>query len=155
VWTAVLLVAGVSVSGCRKQEDANAMPAVAEVDTKPPEVKTKPGEVDVKLGEIKLEDALPLTPDKVGKVLMVNGTVVGAVQPAGFFVKTAQGNHVLFVRSTAPVATGDNVRVVGPLGVGEVAVQKRLQADALKGVALAEFDVIPTFFIDATNVAKV
>lgn len=155
VWTAVLLVAGVSVSGCKREADANAVPPVAEVDAKPPDVEAKPGEVEVKLGEVELKNALPLGAEDVGKVIMATGTVVGAVQPAGFFVKTADGNHVIFVRSTTPVATGDKVRVTGPLALGNVAVQKQIQADALKGVAVAEWDIIPTYVIDATSVVKV
>jgi hypothetical protein len=143
-WPLALLLAA-ALPACSRHDEAKVdkVPQVAEV-----KVDTAGGAV-----EVKLQDVFPLGPEDAGKVIYATGFVVGKVIPVGFFLKT-EGGQVIFVLWNGPVATGDAVRVVGPLRATTAAVFDGWKADALTGKVEADWKLITTFHIEATAVTK-
>ncbi|HEX6748056.1 MAG TPA: hypothetical protein VF092_12250 [Longimicrobium sp.] len=141
----VLLLATGGLAACSDEAEVDKVPEVAEV-----KADTAPGGVV----EVKLEKAYPLGPEDVGKVIYATGTVVGKVLPAGFFLKT-EGNQVIFV-ATPPAVNpplGVALRVVGPLRASTAAIFEGWKTDALEGKVEAQWQLVTTYFIEATAVA--
>lgn len=135
-----MLATAVAIAGCSDEAEIDEVPEVAEV------------EVDD--GEVRLEEEFPLDAGDIGKIIMATGTVVGSPLPNGFFLLTEAG-QVLFVDTTVPVTPADHVRVVGPLGAATIASFDGWKTDALAGQPLAEWDVLETWYIDATSVTEI
>jgi len=145
VWPLVLLFAAGGLAACKHEAEADKAPAVAQVTA-----DTAPGGVV----EVRLEDASPLGPADVGKVLYATGTVVGKVLPAGFFLKT-EGNQVIFVVTPPGVDAplGHTLRAVGPLRASTAAIFEGWNTDALAGKVEAQWQLVTTYYIEATAVA--
>jgi hypothetical protein len=143
----VLLLAAGGLAACRDEAEVDEVPEVAEV-----KVDSGPGGVV----EVKLEEEYPLGPEDAGKLIYATGTVVGKVLPVGFFLKT-EANQVIFVATAQPVnpPLGDAVRVVGPLRASTVAIFEGWKTDALEGEVEAEWQLVTTYFIEATAVTDV
>jgi hypothetical protein len=143
----VLLLAAGGLAACSDEAEVDEVPEVAEV-----QVDTGPGGVV----EVKLEEEYPLGPEDVGKLIYATGTVVGKVLPAGFFLKT-EANQVIFVATAQPLnpPLGDALRVVGPLRASTVAIFEGWETDALEGEVQAEWQLVTTYFIEATAVTDV
>ena len=144
-WTTVLtLVAAVGLAGCDtegEQAEIGEVPEVAEME---------PGEAEA--GEIALEEALPLTAEDVGDMMLVTGTVIGTVIPNGFFVATEHG-EVLFVETTEMAVPGELVSVTGTLEAVEVPVFEEWETEALENEIEAEWQMMRSYYIDAGSVA--
>ena len=143
-WATMLaLVAAVGVTGCESeagQAEIGEVPEVAEVETQPMEP------------EIELEEALPLTEEDVGDILLITGTVTGAVIPEGFFVATEHG-RMLFVESTEMVTPGELVTVTGELQSATTLVFDEWEMEALEGEVEAEWDMLRTYYVEAGSVS--
>lgn len=120
----------------------------AEMDEVP---ETAEVEVEEGLGQLELDEELVLGPDDIGETLMATGWVSGAPLPNGFFLRT-EDDRVIFVSSTEEVASGDVVRVVGPLVSAQVAAFEGWESDAFEAGFEAEWDVETVAYIDATTV---
>ena len=141
--TALALMAVVGLVGCDTEggeAEIGEVPEVAEVDAEPTE------------GALELEEALPLTEEDVGDMMLVTGTVTGTVIPAGFFVATEHG-RVLFVETTEAVTPGEVVTVTGPLQSATTLVFEEWETQALQGEVEAEWDMLRTYYIDGGSVA--
>ncbi len=143
-WATVFaLIAAVGLTGCDTEggeAEIGEVPEVAEVEAEPME------------GELELEEALPLTEEDVGDILLVTGTVVGTVIPEGFFVATEHG-EVLFVESTEPTVPGEMVTVTGPLQSATTLVFEEWETEALQNEVEAEWQMVRTYYVEGQSVA--
>ena len=143
-WATVFaLGVAVALTGCDTEggeAEIGEVPEVAEVETEPMQA------------ELELEEALPLTEEDVGDIILVTGTVIGTVIPEGFFVATEHG-EVLFVESTEPTTPGELVTVTGPLQSATTLVFEEWETEALQGEVEAEWQMLRTFYVDAGSVA--
>lgn len=143
--TVVALIATVGLVGCDTEGDEAEMGEVPEVAEVEPE--------DTDEGEVDFQEALPLTVEDVGDVMLVTGTVIGTVLPnEGFFVATEHG-EVLFVESAEQVTPGQLVTVTGPLQSAEVPVFDEWEMEALQDEIEAEWEMMRTYYIEAGSVA--
>lgn len=137
--SALAVILALGVAACESEGGEAEMGEVPEVA----EVETEAGA---------LEEALPLTAEDVGDIMLVTGTVVGTVIPDGFFVATEHG-LVLFVETDETVVPGELVSVTGPLQSVEVPVFDEWETDALEGEIEAEWDMLEAYYIDAGSIA--
>ena len=136
--TALALAAGLGLAGCDAEPDE--VPETAEVEVEPMEA------------ELEFDEELVLGPEDVGETLMATGWVSGTPLPGGFFLRTEDA-RLIFVETVEPeVSAGDQVRVIGPLVVTEVAVFEGWETDAFEDELEAEWDLERAYFIDAVTV---
>ena len=142
-----LMIAAGGVAACNGDDDAydelgNEAPV--------PEV----AEVRAEGGEVRLEDALPLTNEDVGRIVVATGEVVGEPLPVGFFM-VLPTMDVIFVETAEQVQPGERVRVMGALDKATAAVFNGWRVDALENHILEEWTITDLWFIEATSVARV
>lgn len=84
-----------------------------------------------------LHHLLPDATDDLGRLVFIDGTVVGDTSPAGFWVRDLRDN-IIFVdgEATTRLETGDAVRIVGHIAL----LSPEEQADRLERAGL----VVPT-----------
>ncbi|MDX1647378.1 MAG: hypothetical protein R3304_09560 [Longimicrobiales bacterium] len=106
-------------------------------------------EIEPQVGEdgVELEEALPLTSEDVGDIIMASGTVVGQPLPHGYFLET-EHDLVIFVESSVEVEPGQVISVAGPLGEVAAPVFEEWEVDAFDGEIEAEYEWVRLFFID-------
>lgn len=80
----------------------------------PPAAVPAPAPAPGAAGAENLSALMPLGPEDANRNVMVNGEVVGQPTSEGFWIRTPD-NQVIFVQSTQPVTTGQNVSATGTL----------------------------------------
>ena len=103
---------------------------------------------------MRLEDALPLTDDDIGRVIVATGEVVGTPLPVGFFM-VLPTMDVIFVETAEQVQSGERVRVMGALDKATAAVFNGWRVDALENHILEEWTITDLWFIEATSITRV
>ena len=129
------LLAVFTLGGCRAEPDE--LPETAEVE--------------VEDGALEYDEELVLTARDAGETILATGWVSGAPMEEGFFLRT-EADRVIFVESQDSVATGDAVRVTGPLAATQVPVFEEWEADAFDAGFELEWDVETALYIDAATV---
>jgi hypothetical protein len=151
----VILSAALLLSACEDEAEIDEVPEVAEVEVEPGRVEVEPGRVVIDVPDVEFEEeSLPFSDDDLGEMIMANGYVVGVPLANGFFLRT-EGNHVIFVKSTQPVAPGDGVRVVGPVRKTTHAIFDAWETEALGTELVAEWKLTDIYYIDAVSVEDI
>ena len=144
---AFLMIAAGGLAACNGDEEADDEFGS---ETPVPEV----AEVRAEGGEVRLEDALPLTDDDIGRVIVATGEVVGTPLPVGFFM-VLPTMDVIFVETAEQVQSGERVRVMGALDKATAAVFNGWRVDALENHILEEWTITDLWFIEATSITRV
>ncbi len=126
-----------------------------DTEAPPAEVPEVPpvAEIAVGGGEVSLQSAMPLEDDDIGKIVVMAGTVVGTPRADGFFLKAPTG-EAIFIQHTGTVATGESLRVAGPLRTAPVAVVDQWKTESLSGDVEVQRTVLEGWYVAATRVSK-
>ena len=134
--TSLALLAG--TAGC---EAERAEAEIGEV----PEI----GELEPQVDEdgVELDEALPLTREEVGDIILATGAVLGEPLADGFFLET-EYDQIIFVASDLEPRPGEIVNVSGPLVEASGAAFDRWEAAAFEDELEAEYQWVRLFYID-------